>query len=488
MDSRPPPRGADDTGPSTAVTMPTGEDIARALRVVSGAAPSTAVTPAQARSAPAGAPDVVRPLVSTDVTWGQGAEPEPRRSPFKMGIAVGAIVSIAAVAVVIVGLRSSSLVKAPASSTPPPSAEEAAPGRLAAPAPPPPPQDPPAAPSVVVAETVVSPSSLPAATVAPSVRPRPPGRGRATTPATTATPPAGSRACGAARAGGDASTERRANPALASATKRASYEIEIRRGPKAHICGWLGREPQIRRGPKAHLCGWLGREPQIRRGPKAHLCGWLGREPPCRQRRRPTSAGGWGASPKFDERRRPTSAGGWGASPKFIAAAVFAGLVFAAPFAHADAQSEADALITKGVGLREKGRDEEALDVFRQALAKSPSARARAQVALAEQALGMWVLAETICPRRSRPRAIRGSRRTAARSRERSPSSRSASRRSRSVAPSRPTSMSMASGSGPVVDRSASKRAGARSRSAGRASTRPLAPSSCRPAVSHARR
>lgn len=63
--------------------------------------------------------------------------------------------------------------------------------------------------------------------------------------------------------------------------------------------------------------------------------------------------------------------------------------------AWADAASEAEALITKGVELRETGRDDEALAVFRQALAKSPSPRARAQVGLAEQALGMWVLAET---------------------------------------------------------------------------------------------
>ena len=186
MDSRPPPRGADDTGPSTAVTMPTGEDIARALRGVSGPAPFGAVTPAQARSAPPSG-DIVRPLVSTDVTWGRGAEPEPRRSPFRLGIAVGAMVSIAVAAVVIIGLRSSSVVKASASSPPPPSVAEATPAPSAAPAPSsaPAPSDPPPALSVVVAETVVSPSSLPAATVAPTVRARPPGRGRATTPATT---------------------------------------------------------------------------------------------------------------------------------------------------------------------------------------------------------------------------------------------------------------------------------------------------------------
>jgi len=101
------------------------------------------------------------------------------------------------------------------------------------------------------------------------------------------------------------------------------------------------------------------------------------------------------AKKAFNAGRKPTGAGGWGARPKRIAVAVCAALAFAAPVAHADASSDADALLTKGVELREKGRDEEALEVFRQALAKSPSARARAQVALAEQALGMWVLAET---------------------------------------------------------------------------------------------
>lgn len=62
--------------------------------------------------------------------------------------------------------------------------------------------------------------------------------------------------------------------------------------------------------------------------------------------------------------------------------------------ARADGPAEGDALIAKGIELREKGKDEEALGLFRQALAKSPSARARAQVALAEQALGLWVAAE----------------------------------------------------------------------------------------------
>jgi hypothetical protein len=61
----------------------------------------------------------------------------------------------------------------------------------------------------------------------------------------------------------------------------------------------------------------------------------------------------------------------------------------------ARADEDAEALITKGVELREKGKDEEALVLFKKAYAKTPSPRARAQVALAEQALGMWVAAET---------------------------------------------------------------------------------------------
>ena len=57
--------------------------------------------------------------------------------------------------------------------------------------------------------------------------------------------------------------------------------------------------------------------------------------------------------------------------------------------------AEADALIGQGVALREHGKDDEALAIFKKALATSPSPRARAQVALAEQALGLWVPAES---------------------------------------------------------------------------------------------
>jgi hypothetical protein len=72
--------------------------------------------------------------------------------------------------------------------------------------------------------------------------------------------------------------------------------------------------------------------------------------------------------------------------------AVLAFLALASPSSHADAA--ADALVEEGVSLREQGRDEEALERFRRAYAIEPSARARAQIALAEQALGRWVEAE----------------------------------------------------------------------------------------------
>lgn len=53
-----------------------------------------------------------------------------------------------------------------------------------------------------------------------------------------------------------------------------------------------------------------------------------------------------------------------------------------------------DVLVTRGIELREKGNDDEALVLFKQAYAMSPAPRTRAQIALAEQALGIWVRAE----------------------------------------------------------------------------------------------
>jgi hypothetical protein len=84
-----------------------------------------------------------------------------------------------------------------------------------------------------------------------------------------------------------------------------------------------------------------------------------------------------------------------------LRASVAALLVFAACSAHGTRalagpdDVEAEALINRGIELRERGKDDEALAVFKQALAKSATPRARAQVALAEQALGLWGAAES---------------------------------------------------------------------------------------------
>jgi hypothetical protein len=80
-----------------------------------------------------------------------------------------------------------------------------------------------------------------------------------------------------------------------------------------------------------------------------------------------------------------------------LAAALVVGLACSAHAASASAApgtTEVDDLIARGIDLREHGRDDEALAVFKKALATSPVPRARAQVALAEQALGLWVAAE----------------------------------------------------------------------------------------------
>jgi hypothetical protein len=67
--------------------------------------------------------------------------------------------------------------------------------------------------------------------------------------------------------------------------------------------------------------------------------------------------------------------------------------------ARADEPQEVDAssadLIARGVALRDEGRDREALELFQRANLLHASPRARAQIALAEQALGSWTAAES---------------------------------------------------------------------------------------------
>jgi len=73
--------------------------------------------------------------------------------------------------------------------------------------------------------------------------------------------------------------------------------------------------------------------------------------------------------------------------------------VLAIPAAHAagpDAapSSEAAQLIDRALDLREAGNDREALPLLQRAVSLDPSPRARAQLALGQQALGEWVEAE----------------------------------------------------------------------------------------------
>jgi hypothetical protein len=77
-----------------------------------------------------------------------------------------------------------------------------------------------------------------------------------------------------------------------------------------------------------------------------------------------------------------------------VRARALALLLLCASTASAAEPEQPDALIAKGIELRERGKDAEALALFKRAHALSATARARAQVALAEQALGMWIDAE----------------------------------------------------------------------------------------------
>jgi hypothetical protein len=83
---------------------------------------------------------------------------------------------------------------------------------------------------------------------------------------------------------------------------------------------------------------------------------------------------------------------------RFAVRLLFLVAVLGAPAAEAQSKDEEptdrDSLIDKGLQLRREHRDSEALEVFKRTVKAYPSPRARAQVALAEQALGQWVAAE----------------------------------------------------------------------------------------------
>lgn len=83
--------------------------------------------------------------------------------------------------------------------------------------------------------------------------------------------------------------------------------------------------------------------------------------------------------------------GGAGGRWVIALATLLAGL--SAPVGSARA-GEADDLVKQGLELRRKGRDAQALELFKRAHELAPGARTSAQLGFAEQALGMWTDAE----------------------------------------------------------------------------------------------
>ncbi|MFO0625075.1 MAG: hypothetical protein U0325_05610 [Polyangiales bacterium] len=71
--------------------------------------------------------------------------------------------------------------------------------------------------------------------------------------------------------------------------------------------------------------------------------------------------------------------------------ALLAGTLMAGGLAAQSVSAQVEALLRRGVALRQRGDDAGALDQFQRARALSDEPRVLAQVALAEQALGRWV-------------------------------------------------------------------------------------------------
>ncbi len=79
---------------------------------------------------------------------------------------------------------------------------------------------------------------------------------------------------------------------------------------------------------------------------------------------------------------------------RLVRSTLFAACLLAPRSSTAQPQSDADKLIDQGIHLRQQGHDDQALTEFQRAYAITPTPRARAQIGLAEQALGQWVSAE----------------------------------------------------------------------------------------------
>lgn len=69
-------------------------------------------------------------------------------------------------------------------------------------------------------------------------------------------------------------------------------------------------------------------------------------------------------------------------------------LMLAEGQSNASDASDSDALITRGLALRQKDQDRQALPLFQEAATKNKTPRAIAQVGLCELALGLWVDAD----------------------------------------------------------------------------------------------
>jgi Tetratricopeptide repeat len=69
--------------------------------------------------------------------------------------------------------------------------------------------------------------------------------------------------------------------------------------------------------------------------------------------------------------------------------------VYASSSMAAEPSSSADALVEQGISLRQKGQNQEALELFQRAHALAPSGRTLAQIGVAEATLQRWIDAET---------------------------------------------------------------------------------------------
>jgi serine/threonine protein kinase len=179
------PSDPDNTGPSTALTMPSAgaPPLIPSSRHAEGGAPSpglAATTPMPGVAGPRGArvpselPDVTPPLTSTDTAWGEGTPPQtaqPRQAPARtMVLPIAGAIALAASVAVFVTLRGG----APARTHDAPATSSAAVAVAALPPPALPPESPPVPASPAL--RAPAPTAPLASTPSPAARPMPPTR------------------------------------------------------------------------------------------------------------------------------------------------------------------------------------------------------------------------------------------------------------------------------------------------------------------------